>query len=195
MKNIISFTFAVLVVIVLISCNDKPKQELTDTIKSGLRADAKNFMESLKSILVREMQTNGIISAALVCSDTAQILTNNYGITKGIFIRRVSEKYRNPNNKPDDFEIKALDYFQRLKFEGKLNDKTEYSEIVEENDAEIVRYMKPIILQAPCLSCHGDINIIPPDVKKILNQKYPDDQAIGYQIDELRGAVSIKKTL
>ncbi len=33
------------------------------------------------------------------------------------------------------------------------------------------------------------------DVKQILNQKYPNDKATGYQIDDLRGAVSIQKTL
>jgi len=49
-------------------------------------------MESLKTILVKEMQTNGIAAAVSVCSDTAQLLTNNYGIKKGIYIKRVSVK-------------------------------------------------------------------------------------------------------
>ena len=53
-------------------------------------------MESLKSVLVKEMQTNGIVSAVSVCSDTAQILTNNYGVNKGIYIKRVSFKNQKP---------------------------------------------------------------------------------------------------
>lgn len=32
-------------------------------------------------------------------------------------------------------------------------------------------------------------------VKAILNNKYPDDKAVGYQMDDLRSAVSIQKTL
>ena len=55
--------------------------------------------------------------------------------------------------------------------------------------------MKPIIFQAPCLGCHGDIENISADVKTILNNKYPNDKATGYQMDDLRGAVSIQKTL
>jgi hypothetical protein len=50
-------------------------------------------------------------------------------------------------------------------------------------------------MQAPCLGCHGTVENIGPDVKTVLNNKYPDDKATGYQMDDLRGAVSIQKTL
>ena len=36
---------------------------------------------------------------------------------------------------------------------------------------------------------------IGPEVKTIIQNKYPDDKATGYQMDDLRGAVSIQKTL
>ena len=192
MKKIISLSVFLLAFIICTGCADKPKPQLTEEIKSGLRKDAKGFMESLKSVLVKEMQTNGIVAAVSVCSDTAQVLTNNYGVNKGIYIKRVSFKNRNPNNQPDEFESKALKYFEELKSSGKLTESTEY---FEENGVFNVRFMKPIILQAPCLGCHGAVENIGPDVKAVLNNKYPDDKATGYQIDDLRGEKKKKKTL
>lgn len=194
MKKIISLSMLIIFLITL-SCSEKPKPELTDQIKNGLRKDAKEFMESLKSILVKEMQTNGIVAAVSVCSDTAQILTNDYGVKKGIYIKRVSFKNRNQNNVPDEFETKALQYFEELKISGKLSETTEFIDIEELNGVKKVRYLKPIIVQAPCLGCHGTQENIGADVKNILNEKYPNDKATGYQMDDLRGAVSISKTL
>ena len=195
MKKIISLSVISIFLFLLTGCEEKPTAELTEQIKNGLRTDAKQFMESLKTVLVKEMQTNGIVAAVSVCSDTAQVLTNNYGVNKGIYIKRVSFKNRNPNNQPDEFESKALQYFEELKSSGKLTETTEYFEMIEENGVFNVRFMKPIILQAPCLGCHGAVENIGPDVKAVLNNKYPDDKATGYQIDDLRGAVSIQKTL
>jgi len=195
MKKIISLSVLSIFLFLCIGCGEKPTPELTNQIKNGLRTDAKEFMGSLKSILVKEMQTNGIVSAVSVCSDTAQVLTNNYGVNKGIYIKRVSFKYRNTNNQPDEFETKGLKYFEELKSNGKLTETTEYFEVIEEDGVSNVRYMKPIILQAHCLGCHGAVENIGPDVKAVLNNKYLDDKATGYQVDDLRGAVSIQKTL
>lgn len=195
MKKIISLSVLSIFVFLCIGCGEKSTPQLTDQIKNGLRTDAKEFMGSLKSILVNEMQTNGIVAAVSVCSDTAQVLTNNYGVNKGIYIKRVSFNYRNTNNQPDEFETKGLKYFEELKSRDKLTDTTEYFEVVDAEGVKTVRFMKPIMVQAPCLGCHGAVENIGPDVKAVLNNKYPEDKATGYQMDDLRGAVSIQKTL
>lgn len=195
MKIIISLSVLLISFFICIGCTETSKPQLTDNIKSGLRQDAKAFMGSLKEILVKEMQTNGVVSAVSVCSDTAQLLTVNYGLSKGIYIKRVSFLNRNPNNMPDGFETKVLKSFELLSSQRKLTDTTEFFELIEENGIVNVRYMKPILIQAPCLSCHGTSNQISDNVKTILQNKYPDDKAIGYRLDELRGAVSIQKTL
>jgi len=194
MKNIISIV-PFLFLFIFFGCSEKPKPEITENIKSGLRKDAKDFMESLKTILVKEMQTNGIAAAVSVCSDTAQLLTNNYGIKKGIYIKRVSFKNRNENDAPNKIEAEALKMFEDLKQKGELKETTEYFKTIEDNGVTSVVYLKPIFVQAPCLSCHGSIDQIGLDVKQILQTKYPNDKATGYQLDDLRGAVSIIKTL
>ena len=68
-------------------------------------------------------------------------------------------------------------------------------EIEETNGIKKIRYLKPIIIQPLCLNCHGSTEDINQNVKNVLNTRYPDDKATEYQTDDLRGAVSISKTL
>lgn len=181
--------------IVFVSCTQKPKPEITEQQKSALRSDAKAFMESLKSVLIKEIQTHGIVSAVSVCSDTAQVLTNNYGIAKGIYIKRVSFKNRNPMNVPDEFESKVLKLFEEMHSKNQIKPETEYVELIEDNGVSKIRFMKPIIVQPECLNCHGSEEQISPQVKEVINRIYSNDKAKGYQMGDLRGAVSIQKTL
>lgn len=193
MKKLI--VFSILSLFIFFSCSQKSKPEISEELKTALRADAKSFMESLKSVLIKEIQTNGIVRAVSVCSDTAQVLTNNYGISKGIYIKRVSFKNRNPLNVPDDFETKVLKMFEDQFGKDQLKSESEYVEQIEENGIYKVRYMKPIFVQPECLNCHGAEEQIAPQVKEVINKIYPDNKAKGYQMGELRGAVSIQKTL
>lgn len=193
MKKLI--VFSVLSLFIFINCSQKSKPEITEELKISLRSDAKSFMESLKSVLIKEIQTNGIVKAVSVCSDTAQVLTNNYGISKGIYIKRVSFKNRNPLNVPDEFETKVLEMFEEQFRNGQLKPESEYAEMIEDNGIYKVRYLKPIFVQPECLNCHGSEEQISPQVKEVINKIYPDDEAKGYQMGDLRGAVSIQKTL
>ena len=195
MKKILLLHTLLLSLFLAAGCAEKPKPNLTENLKDGLRKDAKEFLDSLKNVLIKEMQTNGIVAAVAVCSDTAQILTVNYGFSKGIYIKRVSLKYRNPNNAPDGFESKVLNHFSELSSIGKLDQNSEFFEVINSDGVYSVRYMKPIFVQAPCLNCHGSIEQISSDVKAVIQNKYPDDNAAGYYLDDLRGAVSIQKTL
>ena len=178
----------------LISCSEN-KVEISEDQVIGMRATSMEFMKSLKGVLINQIQTDGVVEAVSVCSDTAQVLTNNYGIKKGVFIRRVSFNNRNENNYPDDFEKKILNKFELLRQNNELNDKTEHFEIVKEGESKYSRYLKPILIQAECLNCHGSENEILPEVKELIALKYPGDKAIGYSIGELRGAVSVKKVV
>ena len=192
LKSIITTTifFSVL----FLSCADN-KVEISENQVAGMRATAMEFMKDLKGILINQIQTNGILQAVSVCSDTAQVLTNNFGVEKGVYIKRVSLKNRNVNNAPDDFEKIILNKFTMMQQNNELNGETEYAEIVEEGEFKYLRYVKPILVQAECLNCHGSENEIMPEVKQLISQAYPDDKAVGYKIGDLRGAVSLKKAI
>ena len=192
LKSVIATTifFSVL----FLSCAEN-KVEISENQVAGMRATAMEFMKDLKGILINQIQTNGILQAVSVCSDTAQVLTNNFGVEKGVYIKRVSLKNRNVNNAPDDFEKMILNKFTMMQQNNELNNETEYAEIVEEGEFKYLRYVKPILVQAECLNCHGSENEIMPEVKQLISQAYPDDKAVGYKIGDLRGAVSLKKAI
>ena len=180
--------------LLLLSCSEN-KVEVSEQEIAGMRTTAMEFMKDLKGVLINQIQTNGVLRAVSVCSDTAQVLTNNFGVQKGVFVRRVSFKNRNANNSPDDFEKKVLSKFELQHQNKELNSETEHTEIVQEGEFKYLRYLKPILVQAECLNCHGSENDIMPEVKQLIAQDYSDDKAIGYKIGDLRGAVSLKKVI
>ena len=181
---------------VLVSCTKKADEiSVTENQKEEMRKIAGDFLKHLKGILVNEIQSNGIVSAVAVCSETAHILSNNFGLERGVFIKRVSFKNRNQFNYPDEYESEILNKFASMKQRGELNENSEHSEIITVEEIKYIKYMKPIFIQAECLNCHGKENEIADPVKKIINKEYPQDKAIGYSLGDLRGAVSIKKLL
>ena len=188
------FTTTVFFLVLLIGCADN-KVEISENQVSGMRASALEFMKELKGILINQIQTNGILRAVSVCSDTAQVLTNSFGIQKGVYIKRVSLKNRNLNNAPDDFEKLILNKYALMQQNNELSGDTEYAEIVEEGEFKYLRYVKPILVQTECLNCHGSENDIIPEVKQLISQAYPNDKAVGYKVGELRGIVSLKKVV
>lgn len=193
MKYLIS-PLALISFIIFLSCTEK-RTEVNENQLKGMRTTSIEFMKNLKGILIKQMQTEGVLRAVSVCSDTAQVLTNNFGLQKGVFIRRVSFKNRNENDYPDDFEKKILSEFELLKQNNELNDKTEHFEVVKEGEHTYLWYLKPILIQAECLSCPGNKDEMMPEVKELLAVKYPYDKAVGYNIGDLRGAVSVKKVI
>ena len=180
--------------LLLLSCSEN-KVKVSEQEIAGMRTIAMGFMKDLKGVLINQIQTNGVLQAVSVCSDTAQVLTNNFGLQKGVYIKRVSFKNRNENNFPDDFEKKVLSKFEMLHQNKELNTETEHAEIVQEGEFKYLRYLKPILIQAECLNCHGSDADIMPEVKQLIAQEYSNDKAVGYMIGDIRGAVSLKKVI
>lgn len=182
-----------LILFLFAGCLSEKQKEISESSVLEMRKNAEDFTNRLRNVLLGEIKNNGLLAAVSVCSDTAQLLTNDFGVEKGVYIKRVSFKNRNENNKPDEFETEGLKYFERLKNEGKLDSLSEFVKIANENNVSYLRYMKPIIIQPPCLNCHGMTEQIMPEVLTIINEKYQNDKAVNYQIGDLRGAISIQK--
>ena len=88
----------------------------------------------------------------------------------------VSDRARNPKNNADNYELKAIKYFNNNKFSK------EYFN--EEND--FYQYASPLKIEQKCLSCHGKKELAP----SFISQKY--DKAYNYKVGDLRGILSIK---
>jgi hypothetical protein len=53
--------------------------------------------------------------------------------------------------------------------------------------------MKAIPIDKACLICHG--TQISTQTKSMLDTHYPNDQAIGYKLGDIRGAFTVKKAI
>lgn len=150
------------------------------------RSISDELIGSVRQTLLTEIEKKGVLGAFETCSEASQKIIKKYQDEKKIYIRRISEKYRNRLNAPDDYELGVL---KRLSSMEKILQ--EYYEEVKEKDGVYLRYFKTITIQPVCLYCHGK-GEISPEVMKLIKQKYPDDKATGYSIGEFRGAVSVK---
>ncbi len=99
-------------------------------------------------------------------------------------LRQVSIKYRNPNNKPDDYEAAVL---AQMEIDPEKWKDRIWKEKVIENGKETKRLMKPFVITKACLNCHGSPETIP----EVIKEKYPGDLATGYKEGDLRGAISV----
>lgn len=159
------------------------------------RQIAKAFMQSLGSTLKAQLESDNTVNAISVCKHVAPAIAADYS-NEDLMVTRVSLKNRNPVlGKPDAWEKQVLERFDLERAEAKPVNEMEISDVTEESDGRWFRYMKAIPTQAMCLQCHGKGDSIPPEVKALLDQEYPADQAIGYDVGDIRGAVSIKHKL
>ena len=184
-----------LIIICLTGCTKDKTETVTGVQLSQMRSTAMEFMKELKGILIKEIQQGGIENAVAVCSDTAQLLTNDYGLQRGVFVRRVSFNNRNESNFPDEYEKHILNKFQVMQNDGKLMETSENIEIMIEDESKFLRYMKPIFIQAECLNCHGSETDMQKETRELIAVKYPNDKATDYKLGDLRGAVSVKKVI
>lgn len=154
------------------------------------RAVANGLGQDLQKRLFAALDSGGPSGAVAFCADSAQALSARHA-SEGVYLRRVSLRVRNPDNRPDAREearLRLLDSLHRAK--------TLPGEVVMTarmpDGARIVEYMRPIMVQERCLACHGDPDKLAPGVREILAERYPDDQATGYKAGDLRGMISVR---
>ncbi len=157
------------------------------------RETVQEFMQTLKKELQAAMQEGGPVNAVSVCNLTAPAIASTYSARNGWDVGRTSLKLRNPANAPDEWERSVLESFEERKRAGEDPAKMEYYEAIHEDGMSELRYMKAIPTAGLCLACHGEqLDSI---VKARLETLYPDDQAVGYQVVDIRGAFTITQPL
>lgn len=165
-------------------------------MKQEAVATTKAFVKQLGGAMKKEMKAGGPVAAVKVCSELAPQITAQISREKGWKVTRVGTKVRNPMlGLPDPWEQKVLTKFQDRAAKGEKFDKMAFAEIVEEPNGKYFRFMKAIGVKGQCLACHGDPGGMKDEVKALLKERYPHDQAKGYKAGDLRGAVSIKRPM
>ncbi len=144
------------------------------------------FSQQLLATVKSAMAAGGTENAIAVCQVAAPSIASQHSQAPWQ-IARTSTKLRNANNAPDAWEQSVLVAFARdLSSDPSKNPAPR----VHVTDDEY-RYMTPIMVAAPCLACHG--SSLSANTQKVLKHRYPNDQATGYQLGELRGALTLRQ--
>ena len=125
-----------------------------------------------------------------VCKEMAPAIAARISEARGWDIARTSLKLRNPSNAPDAWERQVLEEFNQRAVRGEDPQRIDYQEIVSLKGQRDFRYMKAIPTQPVCLTCHGED--LAPGIAAKLEELYPQDQATGFSVGDLRGAFTIR---
>lgn len=145
-----------------------------DSKKKRALSAKKALFEKLSTRLVQAMSDGGPANAIEVCSKDAAKLANEVGNELDLKIGRTSFKLRNPKNAPPAW---AAPMVKERVTEPKFVDLP----------ADKLGAMLPIRLMPQCMTCHGPKENIDKEVLTALADRYPDDQATGFKVDDLRG--------
>lgn len=166
------------------------------TLTERARGIASQLVQQLGAELKKEMAAGGPVNAIAVCKIAAPDVAGRLSRSNGMKVSRVSLKTRNPMiGQPDAWEQEVLARFDQRAAGGDKPETLEHSEVVTEPQGRYLRYMRAIPVQPLCLSCHGGSESVSKEVAEVLAKEYPHDQARGYTLGQIRGAVTIKQAI
>ncbi|GMQ28940.1 DUF3365 domain-containing protein [Algoriphagus confluentis] len=144
----------------------------------------------LISQLQNAISERGVPGAIEFCSVSAFPILTEVGKVHGVAIKRASNRYRNPADQPDPQEQPILEAYEYNAENGIKSDPN----IQKIEGGEVFLYTKPIVIPGGlCLSCHGDPGRdINSETLAKLAELYPQDQAKGHQVGDLRGMWSLR---
>ncbi|WP_405382841.1 DUF3365 domain-containing protein [Maribacter sp. LLG6340-A2] len=199
----------ILGVLFIIGCKDSPKikqgpidkvvnESVNTNDNAGILKNndsllvekGKMYAQSTQKVLGRNLllniQNNGVLGAVAFCNEKAYPLTDSMAIVHHAKIKRVSDKPRNTNNQANKKELEYIESFK-----SKIKNNESYEPILTTENGNTQFYL-PIVTNTMCLNCHGvPEKNIDPKVTHLLQEKYPNDKAIGYKENEVRGIWSI----
>jgi len=170
-----------------------PPTSSTAAAAEQARALIGDFMTTLQGELKSGLQEGGPPAAVRVCEDVAPTIAGSLSDQSGWQVGRTSLKTRNLDNAPDPWEEQVLEQFKDRKTAGQPVSDMTYAAVVEEDGIKTYRFMKAIPTQEVCLACHG--KNLSPELVEVLDKLYPEDQARGYEVGDIRGAFTLSKPL
>ena len=127
--------------------------------------------------ITNEPEQNPALIPQVAASKIAKQLTSG----SNFYVRQVSLRYRNPDNRPDRFETQQLNSLTGSK-------PKEFWRISKEDGKKSLRYLLPMAADQSCLTCHGSYETAP----GYIQARFPKDHfSYGYQVGEIIGAVSV----
>lgn len=149
----------------------------------------KSFASELQATLLAAIEAGGPAHAISVCKHEAPQIAAAQA-SDGWTLGRTALRVRNPTNAPSSWQRVVLETWQAQIDANEIEDPAslEWTEVIEGEGGPELRYMRAIVLGGVCLACHGPVEQISEEVRTALAEQYPDDQATGFRVGDLRGA-------
>ena len=139
--------------------------------------DAREALETtLKARLMGAIKDGGPVNGVAVCSQDASALADEVGLEHKLRIGRTSFKLRNQSNQPPAWMDEVV---------AERTNEPVYMGNTDTSGLFAAAF--PIQIAPPCMVCHGDQDSISEGVLETIAEHYPDDQATGFGLGELRG--------
>jgi methyl-accepting chemotaxis protein len=166
---------------------EKQKKQIVGEIKKQARMAADQLISTRNVIAGKQDMINtdslgnfefkGVIPAVV-----GREVAEDFSRTTIYTMKQTSLKYRNPVNKPDEWEMKQL---RRFEENPGFND---FSEItIRDDGSEVFRMMVPLKIEKDCLPCHGDPVTSPTGDGRDITGR----QMENYQVGDIRGGISV----
>ena len=134
----------------------------------------REFGQTLIKTLTTAIGEGDYANAISVCNTDAPEIARKVSKDNNLEIGRTSFKLRNPDNAPPDWAEPFVD--------RKVDE-----HIILDGPGETVGYMMPIKMNELCTNCHGPSESLSDEVTAALAEKYPEDEATGFNEGDLRG--------
>ena len=174
-----------------------PPSTIDASLVQSTRGIAGELLGQLGQKLKAAMSTDGPVAAVSVCKESAPAIARQLSIANDAKVTRVGTRVRNQNmGVPNAWQKEALTQFEARLSQGEKATDIEYWQVADNGHGKSeLRYAKAIAIQPQCLSCHGSAQDIAAPLAEKLRIEYPNDQATGYSVGQLRGAVVVTRPL
>ena len=174
-----------------------PPSTIDASLVQSTRGIAGELLGQLGQKLKAAMSTDGPVAAVSVCKESAPAIARQLSIANDAKVTRVGTRVRNQNmGVPNAWQKEALTQFEARLSQGEKAADIEYWQVADNGHGRSeLRYAKAIAIQPQCLSCHGSAQDIAAPLTEKLRIEYPNDQATGYSVGQLRGAVVVTRPL
>lgn len=166
-------------------------------VAQSTRGIAAELVNQLGQKLKGAMANEGPVGAVSVCKEAAPAIAKGLSAQHSAHVTRVGTRVRNPAmGVPNDWQKAALADFEARLDKGTPASDLEYWQVVDGKEGKReLRYAKAIVTQQLCVTCHGKTEDIPAPLLEKIRAEYPDDQATGYSVGKLRGAVVVTRPM
>ena len=174
-----------------------PPSTIDASLVQSTRGIAGELLGQLGQKLKAAMSTDGPVAAVSVCKESAPAIARQLSIASDAKVTRVGTRVRNQNmGVPNAWQKEALTQFEARLSQGEKAADIEFWQVADNGHGKSeLRYAKAIAVQPQCLSCHGSAQDIAAPLAEKLRIEYPNDQATGYSVGQLRGAVVVTRPI